>query len=876
MTSTNSDEAKSVSHTTDSELQRHREEIKNFIYPSMPKRNPSLYDKNQQNIKIATNLFELKYLDIFHNLTLFKIETEPLFDENNWYLRRDFYRSIEANLPKSFKKKFFSGKTLFAFISFDNEIKKNFYNKIEINSEIKGKEYSIILTKIKEVEFKKVNDFSGENQKIKLYIETIIRNIVMKNPKVVYFKDRSIFEINLENITKITSDNNESIFRGYMTSAHITESGLCVLINNVNKVISGKTVLEKMNEIKKLNEKFSPSDIKQKIKDYFQNHKTVLTTYGVPKAYRIKNIDFDKTPKNCDITIIDNRLRNNNKRTITLSNYYKTKYHKDINESQPLIEAEPKKKKKFSDQKKNDNNEEQYIIYLVPELLYITGIDDDNINKRQRERNLKNKTKMNPVEKMELINGFKSLYYSTNSKSTQALKFQSPEELAKEWGIQLGNNLTFNGRILLPPVLNFYKKEIQIKNGLFMPGPPSRIKENITEKNFFVLYDFYDKKMNAKKLFDFLSKKFNQKGFNEFNTNKVPGFALKDTSKWETIERELRTFPIYGKDIIFGILFCSDNMEKYYEQFKEYFVKKCNIPTQHLVTRNMKEKERDLNSILFNIVDQINIKIGGMNYYIDFKKEEVIGEKDKLLVIGLDSKTSKDLITYSMTSSIHPKLNLCITQEKTVKKKIKEEKKGALSKMFENAIKKLSISPDYIILYRQGGNEYYNKCLAVDELDIFKEVLNTLREKNKQNTDCNYNNTKFYYICTNLKSDLKFFEESQIEPKYLNPKSGLVVDDYVTQKNKFEFYLQPQFVNQGTATPSHYQVMYYDENDNTLNMENLQKLTFFLTYYYWTWHGAIRIPAVLKFSTTALDFYTRCLNPTKQIEEFEFKHPYFI
>ncbi len=106
--------------------------------------------------------------------------------------------------------------------------------------------------------------------------------------------------------------------------------------------------------------------------------------------------------------------------------------------------------------------------------------------------------------------------------------------------------------------------------------------------------------------------------------------------------------------------------------------------------------------------------------------------------------------------------------------------------------------------------------------------------------------------------------------------SSLVVDSNATQKNKFEFYLQPQYVNQGTATPSHYQVMYYDQENNTLEMENLQKLTYYLTYYYWTWHGAIRIPAILKFSTTALDFYSKCLNPNKETEEFKFEKPYYI
>ena len=66
--------------------------------------------------------------------------------------------------------------------------------KIKFKEYIKGKEYEITLTKIKEVKFKNVNNSSGPNQKIKLYIETLLRNIVMKNPNVIYFKDRTLIQ----------------------------------------------------------------------------------------------------------------------------------------------------------------------------------------------------------------------------------------------------------------------------------------------------------------------------------------------------------------------------------------------------------------------------------------------------------------------------------------------------------------------------------------------------------------------------------------------------------------------------------------------------------------------------------------------------------
>jgi len=218
-----------------------------------------------------------------------------------------------------------------------------------------------------------------------------------------------------------------------------------------------------------------------------------------------------------------------------------------------------------------------------------------------------------------------------------------------------------------------------------------------------------------------------------------------------------------------------------------------------------------------------------------------------------------------MTSSHNFLLTQFYTQAYTCEDKT-QPKNETLMKMFEKSIEKLKSQcprcPDYIIIYRQGGNDVQNKRLTINEIDNFKEVLKHYREKYKNNDNLhNFKNTKLYYICCSLKSDLKFFE-TKVDNKnnvieYRNPPSGLIVDEKVTQSDKFEFYLQPQFVNQGTATPCHYQVMYYDKSQNeedNLKIEYLEKLSFYLSYYYWTWSGAIRVPSFLKMSTTAMDF----------------------
>lgn len=64
----------------------------------------------------------------------------------------------------------------------------------------------------------------------------------------------------------------------------------------MNKQISGKTMNEKIMQIRDEHNRGNETDIREIIEEYIQEHKTVLTLYGSFRAYGIESIDQEKSP----------------------------------------------------------------------------------------------------------------------------------------------------------------------------------------------------------------------------------------------------------------------------------------------------------------------------------------------------------------------------------------------------------------------------------------------------------------------------------------------------------------------------------------------------------------------------------------------------
>ena len=201
------------------------------------------------------------------------------------------------------------------------------------------------------------------------------------------------------------------------------------------------------------------------------------------------------------------------------------------------------------------------------------------------------------------------------------------------------------------------------------------------------------------------------------------------------------------------------------------------------------------------------------------------------MIIGVDSSHLKGKGTgVAMVATINKSLTNFYNKEIIINEEKKEQLCFCVNGFIMEALnkyKKLNENlPKGIIIYRQGVS-LQQKVFLKSEVYNIEDV-------------CKKYNLLYYYILVNTKTTYKFFEQNK--ERFNNPSEGLLVINGVTNRNFFEFYIQPQLVTQGCATPTCFHVAF----GNMDFPEMIPKLTFDLCHLYSNWQGPIRVPHVLK------------------------------
>ena len=248
---------------------------------------------------------------------------------------------------------------------------------------------------------------------------------------------------------------------------------------------------------------------------------------------------------------------------------------------------------------------------------------------------------------------------------------------------------------------------------------------------------------------------------------------------------------------------------KIYNDLKKHSLCKNGYVSQVVKTTSLKAK--GMMSICSKILLQINAKLGGISYKTIIDKSILDRE---IMVVGVDSSSFNKKTGVAMVSTIDNSFADFFNSEKILENDdlLKYCVSSFLEKAIPNYFAKNKKNPKNIIIYRQGISDNLIYLLKNEVFQI-EQV-------------CKKYDILFYYILVNTRTTFKFFEKNG--DHYINPGAGLLVINGITQRDKFEFYFQPQQVTNGSATPTKFHVAYGNMNFP----EMIPKFTYDLCHIY--------------------------------------------
>ena len=736
---------------------------------------------------VYANLYEIE-IEEGKELKLFQypFTVTPPIGNADIRMREKLFKAAYKKLRAIYNDCFISGDSLYSMEKIDEP------KVVTCALHLKGRtEYSLEFNKFERQKTIKRGDIQKDPLS-KQFIEMIIRDILHSNPKLEFYK--GVFVLSNKK-QKIETDRvSITFYPGFTTSFMETDKGNFLNVTLKNKIIQNETILEYIKQYKNIKD----SNVQKNIRDDLHN-RSFKVSYA-KRNYRIDDIIFDRSPKT--------QTFNYEGKTINLIDYYEIAHKLKIkNENQPLILV-----------RKTDSQGEPLNLYFVPEFCSLAGLEDDATKDGYFMRELAKYTKLEPRDRVKKTNEFLQLLSDTDHFEDK----KSPKEKSEAYGIIVKpSSQLFTG---------YYMNDTKL-----IGGGNKTVKSN--DRTFPVL-----EKVNMQNWLCFYEKSnYNDAEALYKNLEKASGAFKFKIAEPEWIEMENKSSAedwMATADDYFGkgkkrefdfVVFLLGKNDRIYGKLKKHSL--CQNGYVSQVVKAASIKKKGVMSVCSKILLQINAKLGGVSYKAEINK--TVGDRN-LMIVGVDTSHIKRHGTgVAMVATINNSFTDFYNKEEIVKESDnkKEQLQYCVSSFIEEAVEVYKKKngggyPKGIIIYRQG--------VSLEQKEILKEEVNQI------DSTCKTKNILYYYILVNTKTTFKFFEKSKNE--YYNPYSGLLIIDGVTNRNFFEFYIQPQEVTQGSATPPCFHVAF-----GNLNFpEMIAKLTFDLCHLYSNWQGTVRIPNVIK------------------------------
>lgn len=708
----------------------------------------------------------------------------------------------------------------------------------------RGKKYNLTITARDSVKTEMVTKFMRQSTELQVLMTQLTKKMLRKDR--FQRVGRKYCDLQEESATATRTHFNTFAAAFSMLS----NAGPQILVDYIYQPIHKKSVLEEINaaienELHEDPENLNAAENTDSKGEWRRRciDALVMTHYN-SVLYCIKDVRFDMAVS----SQFELRQRDEKKtETITFTNYYIHFYSLQVKASgQPLLEAYAK-----------NSNEK---VFLVPELCKFVGLNDDMRRDKNTLTEAMKHMKATPQERMTQL---------VQQVSQLAPPSQQPQEelggIVSKWNLELDPTpMETDARQMDPLDVHFGQKSYQIEDGNFQRWMRNGLQCPTIVNKWLFLYPANDENVTEiwlRSLRDIAQVAFGMK-MSEPDRIVIP-------ENRQDIEALFMNKGIITANVQLVLLLTPLKDAKYvYTLFKKITTLHTPVVTQAVRSETVRKRQA-IAAVLSRIVLQINAKFVGPLWHIDLKHNQTLPYfSTPTMLVGIDTYRnnlgelylgfvgSLDMNATEYWSTAVPLKSNDDSGEQSRQKKRDAEKRDIavqIQRALVDALKAFvgqndGVLPSQVLVYRASTTAADWDCISATEIESFYKVFEAVTPKDTKYTP------ELTYVAIAKRSCTRIFTKDATGA-LRNPEPGTVIDSPdLNRSDMINFHMVNQAVQRGLAIPSHYTVLHVPQGGGKFKVEALQSLTHRLSYMYFNFTGAIRMPAPAQYAKKVASF----------------------
>nr|QOW64977.1 hypothetical protein [Lymnaea stagnalis] len=591
------------------------------------------------------------------------------------------------------------------------------------------------------------------------------------------------------------------VWPGYITAIREHEGGLLLLLDASHRVLRTETVYDIMEKSLLTNPNGFREEIIKKVVGC-----TVLTRYN-NKTYKVDDILWSKTP----LDLFECKATGG---SMSFDEYYRKQHNIVLkNKTQPLL----LNKRKPPRGAPADFKLEPEFLCLIPELCYMSGLTDDIRSQFTVMKDLAAHTRVTPAQRQSAMRKFIN---SVNS------NLEAKAQLAV-WGLELDSStISISGRLL--PMEKIYMGKREFTAGPQADWSREACRNELISSVSLLNWGIFFTRKDAVRANDFI-KHLQSEAKNMGMSCNVPFRRELVNEKIDTLIQELRNS--INERVQLVVIINPTNRDDRYSAIKKFCCVEAPVPSQVIISKTISRPDK-LRSVVQKIALQINCKLGGELWSLSIPLQ-------KLMVIGIDTYHDATKSKQSIGGFVASMNRTCTRWfSKVCIQRPGQELVQGLQVCLIVALKKYHAEnhflPEKIVIFRDGVGDGQLDILIDHEVKQLQRCFSSFGDYTPNCTT----------VCVQKRINTRIYGKDK-DGSLINPPSGTVVDQTVTRRERYDFFLVSQHVRQGTVSPTHYIVV---DDGIDLKPGQMQRLTYKMTHLYYNWPGTVRVPAPCQYA----------------------------